>query len=127
MASTETLTSLAMLKVNIDQGNDYLDYLRPFIQQVLVDQKPDPVTDQTIHEYLRIQFGLEIPIRAVQIVLKRLARVLPLKRTEGVFRITGTLPDPGITREKSEADRHIRSVITGLLEFNENGESDACK
>lgn len=121
MASTETLSSLAMLKVNIDQGKDYLDYLRPFIQQVLVDHKPDPVTDQVIREYLRSQFGLEIPSRAVQIVLKRLARVLPLNRSEGVYHITDTLPDPGLTREKSEADRHIRSVITGLIEFDKAG------
>lgn len=121
MASTETLSSLAMLKVNIDQGKDYLDYLRPFIQQVLVDHKPDPVTDHVIREYLRTQFGLEIPSRAVQIVLKRLARILPLQRIQGVYHITDTLPDPGITREKSEADRHIRSVISGLLEFDRNG------
>lgn len=121
MASTETLSSLAMLKVNVDQGKDYLDYLRPFIQQVLVDNKPDPVTDQVIRDYLRTQFGLEIPSRAVQIVLKRLARVLPLERSEGVYHITDTLPDPGLTREKSEADRHIRSVITGLLEFDKAG------
>ena len=40
--STATLTSLAILKVNLDQGNDYLDYLRPFILQVLVEHKPDP-------------------------------------------------------------------------------------
>lgn len=121
MASTETLSSLAMLKVNIDQGKDYLDYLRPFIQQVLVDHKPDPVTDQVIREYLRTQFGLEIPSRAVQIVLKRLARVLPLNRSEGVYHITDSMPDPGLTREKSEADRHIQSVITSLLEFDKAG------
>ncbi len=29
-----------MLKVNIDQGRDYLDYLKPFILQVLVDNNP---------------------------------------------------------------------------------------
>lgn len=121
MAQTETLTSLAMLKVNIDQGKDYLDYLRPFILQVLVDHRPDPVTDQVVREHLRTQFGLEIPSRAVQVVLKRLSRVLPLKRTEGVYHITGALPDPGITREKSEADRHIQAVISGLLEFDKNG------
>ena len=40
--ATNTLTSLAILKVNIDQGKDYLDYLRPFILQVLVEQKPEP-------------------------------------------------------------------------------------
>lgn len=118
MASTETLGSLAMLKVNIDQGKDYLDYLRPFIQQVLVDHKPDPVTDHVIRKYLLTQFGLEIPTRAVNLVLKRMAKVLPLVRRRGVYHITDTLPDPGIAPAKSGAERHIRSVIAGLLEFD---------
>ncbi len=121
MVSTETLTSLAMLKVNIDQGKDYLDYLRPFIVQVLVDHRPDPVTDQGVRDHLRTQFGLEIPARAVQIVLKRLSRAHPLKREEGVYHITGALPDPGITPEKSEANRHIQAVVSGLLEFAKGG------
>lgn len=121
MASTETLTSLAMLKVNIDQGKDYLDYLRPFILQVLVDNRPDPVTDQVVRDYLRSQFGLEIPSRTVQVILKRLSRAHPLKREEGVYHITGALPDPGITPEKSKANRHIQAVVSGLLEFAKGG------
>lgn len=119
MASTETLTSLAMLKVNIDQGKDYLDYLRPFILQVLVDHRPDPVTDQVVHDYLRTQFGLEIPTRAVHIVLKRLSRAYPLKRKAGVYHITDVLPDPAIAPEKSKANRHIQAVVSGLLGFVE--------
>lgn len=117
MTSTETLTSLAMLKVKIDQGQDYLDYLRPFILQVLVDNQPDPVRDQVVANYIRTQFGLEIPTRAVQVVLKRLSRIYPLERKDGVFRITGPLPNPGITNKKAEAERHIHAVIHGLLEF----------
>lgn len=121
MALTETLTSLAMLKVNIDQGKDYLDYLRPFILQVLVDNKPDPVTDKVVHDYLRTQFGLEIPTRTVQVVLKRLSRTHPIERGEGVYHITGALPDPGITPEKSKANRHIQAVVSGLHEFAKDG------
>lgn len=120
MASTETLTSLAMLKVNVDQGKDYLDYLRPFIMQILVDQKPDLITNRVVREHLRKRFGLEIPERAIQVVLKRLSRSHPLKRETGVYRITGTLPDPGIVAQKSEADRHIQAVVSGLIEFSKS-------
>lgn len=116
--SSATLTSLAMLKVHIDQGKDYLDYLRPFILQVLVDQKPDPVTDRIVRDHIRAQFGLEIPERAVQVVLKRLSRDLPLEKQEGVYRITGALPNPGIIEEKSKAERHIQAVVSGLTEFS---------
>jgi hypothetical protein len=120
MASTETLTSLAMLKVNVDQGKDYLDYLRPFILQILVDKKPDPVTDRVVRDHLRTQFGLEVPERAVEVVLKRLSRSHPLKKETGVYRITGTLPNPGLAAEKSKADRHIQAVVSGLMEFSKS-------
>jgi len=120
MISSTTLTSLAMLKVDIDQGRDYLDYLRPFILQILVDQKPDPVTDAVVRDHLRTQFGLEIPDRAVQVVLRRLSRKYPLKKDEGVYRIKGQLPDPGIAVKKASADRQIGAVIAGLIEFSRN-------
>lgn len=118
MSSTETLTSLAMLKVHVDRGGDYLDYLRPFILQVLVDQKPDPVTDRIVRDHLRTYFGLDIPERAIQIMLKRISRKHPLKRDMGVYRILGDLPNPGISAEKSRAERHISAVISGLIDFS---------
>lgn len=116
--STATLTSLAMLKVHVDQGSDYLDYLRPFILQVLADHKPDPVTDSVVRKHLRDDFGLEIPERAVQIVLKRLSRHYPLKKEAGVYRVTGDLEDPGLLAQKSKADRQITAVVSGLIEFS---------
>lgn len=118
--SSATLTSLAMLKVNVDQGKDYLDYLRPFILQILVDQKPNPVTDGVVRDHLRRQFGLEIPERAVQLILKRLSRVHPLRKEMGVYHITGVLPDPGIAAEKSKANRHIQAVVSGLVSFSKS-------
>lgn len=118
--SSATLTSLAMLKVNVDQGRDYLDYLRPFILQVLCDHKPSPVTDVVVRDHIRNDFGLEIPERAVQMVLKRLSRQHPLTREHGVYRITGELPNPGIATEKADADRHIRAIIAGLKEFSKD-------
>lgn len=120
MMSSSTLTSLAMLKVHVDQGQDYLDYLRPFILQVLVSRRPDPVTDAIVRDHIRTDFGLEIPERAVQIVLKRLSRQCPLRKEGGIYRITGHLPDPRIAAEKAAADRHIKAVIADLREFSKS-------
>lgn len=119
MPSSETLTSLAMLKVSIDQGRDYLDYLNPFVTHILSKQKPDPVTDEGVCDLLRAEFGLEIPSRTVQIVLRRLARQLPLKRDTRVYRIVGEIPDPGVESEKARASRHIAAVVAGLRKFAE--------
>ena len=118
--SSATLTSLAMLKVNIDQGRDYLDYLRPFILQVLCDHTPDPVTDSVVCNHIRADFGLVIPERAVQIVLKRMARKLPLTRQHGVYRITRELPNPEIGADKAEAELHIRAVTDNLVDFSKD-------
>jgi hypothetical protein len=118
--SSETLTSLAMLKVNVDHGRDYLDYLQPFVLQILVDQKPDPVTSVVVSEQIRICFGLEIPERAIQLVLKRLARRIPMKRDAGVYRITGALPDPRLAPKKANAERHIGTIVNGLVEFSQH-------
>ena len=116
--STETLTSLAMLKVHVDQGQDYLDYLRPFVLQVLVAQMPEVITDAVVSDLIRADFGLEIPARVVQVVLKRLSLRYPMKEDGGVYRITGKLPDPRIGAEKANASRHIDAVISGLSEFS---------
>ena len=116
--SAETLTSLAMLKVHVDRGQDYLDYLRPFILQVLITHMPDQVTGAIVRDLIRSDFGLEIPDRAVQVVLKRLSRQYPLKKEHGVYRITGELPDPSIGAKKADAIRHINAVISGLDEFS---------
>ena len=118
MSTTATLTSLAMLKVNVDHGRDYLDYLRPFILQVLVDHKPDPITDRGVRDHIRTQYGLAIPERAIQVVLRRLSRAYPLRKEAGVYHIAGILPDPGILAKKSQADRHIKAVVSGLMEFS---------
>jgi hypothetical protein len=117
MASS-TLTSLAMLKVHVDQGHDYLDYLRPFILQVLVDHRINPVTDAVVRDRIRSDFGMEIPTKAIQVVLKRLSRNHPIEKADGVYQVTGELPDPRIGAEKASAERHINAILTGLREFS---------
>ncbi|MHB8354653.1 MAG: hypothetical protein ACYDCF_09520 [Burkholderiales bacterium] len=116
--SSSTLTSLAMLKVHVDQGHDYLDYLRPFILQVLVDHQPNPVTDIGVRDFIRSDFGMEIPTKAVQLVLKRLSKVYPLKKKHGVYQLAGEIPDPRINAQKSNAERHINAVLAGLQQFS---------
>lgn len=118
--TSSTLTSLAMLKVHVDQGHDYLDYLRPFILQVLVDHQPNPVTDTGVRDFICSDFGIEIPARAVQVVLKRLSKIYPLKKQDGVYQLAGAIPDPRINAQKANAERHINAVLAGLQEFSKS-------
>jgi len=66
----KTLTSLAILKVDLDEGfRDYLDYLVSFSLFSLEKNKPDPVTDTQLVGFLKDDFGLNIPRRGCQLVL----------------------------------------------------------
>lgn len=120
MKSNATLTSLAMLKVKIDQKQDYLDYLNPFVLQVLIDESPPEFTSRNIKENILEQFGLVIPERTIEIVLKRLARSSFIKKKGGCYRIIKNLPDPEIATRKVEAERHINAVASGLISFSED-------
>ena len=117
--NTATLTSLAILKVHIDHGGDYLDYLRPFILQVLSDHDIDPISTGVVCRLLREKFGLEIPQRTVEVVLKRLSKRYPIKRDNYVYRKTGVLPDPQVNSKQAEAERHIESLVHGLRNFSQ--------
>lgn len=114
-----TLSSLAMLKVNIDGGGDYLEYLRPYVIQVLIESPPETVTDQSIADQLRYQCGLEIPRRTVQIVLQRLARKGYLKKSNGVYTFikNNNLSFTDISVERADAERHITAINKALVDF----------
>lgn len=115
--STETLTSLAMLKVNIDQDQDYFDYLRPFVIQVLLDEQLEAIQEGVINKHIRAKFGLQIPTKTVQLVLKRLTDDGFLKKRHGKYQIKRDLPDTNLTDRKHEVEAHINAVISGLMQF----------
>lgn len=110
-----TLTSLAMLKVNLDtQERDYLDYLVPFVIHVLSTYRPDPLTDAGVRGLLLTEFRLTLPVRAVQLVLRRLAKRNFLERSHGVYHLKTELPATQIPSRRAEAERHITHVVDSL-------------
>lgn len=116
--SSTTLVSLAILKVQMDRGNDYLDHLQPFVLQVLADHEADSITPSFVYQSIREQFGLEIPQPTITLVLNRVARRLPVTKSHGAYRITGTIPDPDLVSKQASARRHIDAVLEGLREFS---------
>ena len=118
--STSTLTSLAILKVSIDENRDYLDYLRPFVLQVLAEQEFYPITTSDVERKILQRFGLVIPQRTVEIVLKRVIRDPRrfLERRNRRYYRTAEIPDPGLVARQVELERHINSVLNGLREFS---------
>ena len=117
--STNTLTSLAILKVNVDHDKDYLDYLRPFILHVLIAANDEPISGDRVSRLIFEHFGLVIPERAVEIVLRRIARSRYIERSHGVYRKAKDIPDPLILAKMADAERHIMAVVRGLQAFSQ--------
>ena len=120
--STATLTSLAILRVNLEeQRGDYLENLRPFILQVLFTHTPDPVTDVIVTHHIWEDFGLIVPRRTVQRILRRLAGNNNVKLSEqsGKLQITGQLQDPELEGKRKAVEANIKCVLKGLKEYSQ--------
>ena len=116
---TTTLTSLAMLKVNADakESRDYIDYLKPFAVHVLIEHKPFPVSREQLQDLFLREFGLKVPVRGCELILKRLAKSGNLERSHGTYSLKKDLPASDINERKVEAIRRGNSVVTHLAEF----------
>jgi hypothetical protein len=117
MDSATTLSSLAMLKVNIDAGGDYLEYLKPYVLHVLAQNSDGVVSDSAVAKQLREFCGLEIPRRTVQVVLKRIVKDGILERKNGIYCIQGELPATTFLEDKAGAQRHIDFVVEELIKY----------
>ena len=112
-----TLTSLAMLKIRLDTKHDYLDYLVPFVLHVLSLNPAEPITEQSVGLALQNEFGLILPLRAIQLVLRRLVRGHQLRLDHGLFHVVAELPKTKIPEERDIARNQIGSVISSLREY----------
>lgn len=119
MADISTLTSLAMLKVNSDIRNqDYIEYLRPFVLFVLDKNKLDRVIDSDVARLILNEFGLNIPDRAIHLILRRFVRKGFLEKKSGIFYVIRDIPDTNIELRRTEAHRHMQTVVANLVEYS---------
>lgn len=117
METSQTLTSLAMLKVDLDQQHrNYVDYLSPFVIDALNFDRPEIISDGSVANALLARFGLQVPTKVVQHVLRRLQRKKYLELEDGILSITSSLPKSDLEQTRSKAKGHIESVITALIE-----------
>ncbi len=116
---TSTLTSLAILRVTVDRGGDYLEYLRPLVLHVLKGYGADPIKDEAVARAVEEQFGLLVPASTIQLVLKRIARRGGIVRDHGQYKLRGELEAIDLESRRLEAERRIDSVVAGLYDFSQ--------
>ena len=113
-----TLCSLAVLKVDLDEENqDYYGYFEKFVISLLRRHNPDPVTNEAVAELFESDYGLKLPAKVVQLVLRRLARKKLLVRDYGVYKICGELPSNDIDAKRVDVTRQIERVQEALREY----------
>jgi hypothetical protein len=117
MNNTTTLTSLAMLKVNLDHNyRDYAGYLEPFVGATLRrfhrESPGREVTTANVKDGLRDGFGLHLPHFVIESVLKRLTRKGLLRRENHRVFVQGELPGEDLEAQRHTfAERQTRLVV----------------
>ncbi len=121
MASNQaTLISLAILKVDLDEGRrDYLGYFENFVISLIRRHKLDPVTDTDVARIFESDYGLRIPKRAAQLVLRRLARKSYLRREHNTYQIAKELPIIDLSTKRESAQKSIDDVYQALKDYAE--------
>lgn len=114
----ESLTSLAVLKVNWDQrGRDYVDNFIPFVAEGLRRCDQDQVSVSQLQNVMRESFGLVIPQGALNTILRRAERHGYVKRDHGVY-LRSLEAIPGTYAAEREAvARQQRALIDKLVKF----------
>src|ERR1035441_7543549 len=86
-----SLVSLAMLMVRAEESHeDYLDYLSPFLIEVIRRDGSRGINRNTAQSALLQHFGLTVPTQTIELCLKRLAKrqLLTSSRLYGLFTYT---------------------------------------
>lgn len=119
-AQTATLTSLAILKVDIDEGSrDYIDYLVAFTLEALAIHRPEVVSDSLVVDLLNEEFGFRIPLKAVHHVLRKLTKKHGyLEHKDGAYFLSPSLPQPTMAVRRQVAEQQINEVIQRLCAFS---------
>ena len=116
-ANSMTLTSLVLLKQQIDSGKDYYDYLVPFIEQIYIE-KPDGTFDANeIQGLMDSDFGLIIPQDVVRFVLRRMKGRKLIKEEFYKFSKGQKFKGKDLKDDKKNASDQINEVIEELQKF----------
>lgn len=117
----QTLSSLAILKVNFDQrGQDYIDNFVPFVVDALRQVNTTGTTAAQAQKSIHDTFGIAIPQGAVATVLRRaVRRDLALSRADGRFALTPRgVEYPDLASARDQARREQKGLIDRLISFS---------
>lgn len=109
--------SLAILKINSDDGKDYIDCFVPFVLDSVKNGAPQ-VSLPALQEDILTRFGLALPQGALQTIVHRAAKRGYLRRWNNIYiRDESALADVDLVRRRNDAIRDFEALQQKLIAF----------
>lgn len=116
---TAVIATLAILKVNSDNGADYIDNFVPFVAECLRTSPDDVVSIDELREALRATFGLDIPTGPLRTILSRAIRHGYARNEDRhVVRVPDSLATFSLADTRADAARQVAALVAKLVAFS---------
>lgn len=116
--ANQIVTSLAILIVNYDRGQSYIDNFVPFVCQSLLILRPAVVSVEDLQLQIKQDYGLQVPQNSIKSILKKAERKGYVEREHNAYKPKyDVLKDSSFERARQEMLRRHGAVIKKLVEF----------
>jgi hypothetical protein len=123
--SERLLTTLALLKVNQEEGFTYVDTYLPFLMHCLEEGGHEEVSSPKLQEELREEFEIELPHAVIKRLLREVERQGKAKAKNGVLVVDReAVRGSSLSAAIAEVERGQASLVEALVDFG-NGEFKA--
>jgi len=118
MTTSNSIASLAILKVNYDEhGTDYVENFVPFVAEGLRRQPHDVISLKELQTTIESSFGIRIPQGALQTILTRAKKKGYITNSQGVlYRNLAAIPDD-FEHNSHQTQAIQRSIISRLIKY----------
>ena len=115
------LVSIAILKVNFDQGRDYIDNFIPFVAEC-IRLSPSPVVSlEHVQECIEKNFGFSIPQFALKTILKRAKKCGFIKKRNKVYYcVDSAFSGWDFPKKRQELLREYEMLVEKLVWFTKS-------
>lgn len=119
--SEQVLTSLAVLTVNWNRGHDTIDSFVPIVADCVKQSVAlGPISTVDLQAAIKAEFGLKIPVGALQVILGRCAKRGYVRRQHNVYvPVVEKLDSAGFAATRREALREHSTLLGKLRRFAE--------
>lgn len=114
-----TLTSLALLKARFDlQQHDILDSFICFTEVSLARRSPSHFSPEELKEWLIRDFGLDLPLPPLKLILSRMSKRGIVKRSEKLYQLAEMKCNlKEFDKNQAELTVHYRTIVLSLKDY----------